>query len=83
MMPVESHDLAHDFPELRAQIHKLKLEDAHFARLFSAYEALDREVRRMETDIEPVADKVVEEAKKKRLALKDELYKRLHAPQAG
>lgn len=74
-MYVEHHPLIKEFPEHRELIHTLKESDAHFARLFGEYHDVDREVIRMEEDIETVADHVVEDAKKRRLALKDALHK--------
>jgi uncharacterized protein YdcH (DUF465 family) len=73
-MDGEHHDLAHEFPEYKEEIHTLKMSDNHFARLFEKYHKIDREVRRMETNIEPVADSVLEGEKLIRLKLKDELY---------
>ena len=32
-MPVEHHDLVHEFPELKDRIHELKLGNAHFRSL--------------------------------------------------
>lgn len=73
-MTVEHHDLVHDFPEYRDQIHALKLKDNHFANLFEEYNKVDREVRRIEQEIETPSDAYTEEMKKKRVKLKDELY---------
>ncbi len=73
-MTIEKHDLVHEFPELRDKIHELKTTNAHFARLFEEYHAADREVRRMEEEIETPSDEVVEQAKMKRVHLKDQLY---------
>lgn len=75
----EHHDLAHELPEFKQAMHELKVSNAHFAKLFDAYHAADKEVRRMEEEIEPVADHVLEDAKKSRLALKDELFAMLKA----
>jgi len=73
-MTVHHHDLATEFPEFKDTIHELKTSNAHFAKLFSEYEEVDREVVRIEQDIEPTSDDYLEAQKKKRLALKDELY---------
>lgn len=75
----EQHDLIHEFPEYRDRIHKLKQEDAHFRRLSDEYHELDRQVHRAETDVEPLSDEHLEELKKKRLSLKDQLYALLKA----
>jgi uncharacterized protein YdcH (DUF465 family) len=76
----EQHDLSHEFPEYRDRIHSLKLESAHFRKLADEYHELDRQVHRAETDVEPLSDEHVEELKKRRLLLKDELYALLKAP---
>ena len=47
------HELAEDFPEHAAKIHDLRLSDAHFAKLADNYHALNRDVHRAETDVEP------------------------------
>ncbi len=76
-MSVEHHDLIHEFPELKDRIHELKLNDVHFRRLFDAYHELTREVENMQNEVTPVATHTEEEAKLRRLRLKDELYSML------
>lgn len=73
-MTVESHELAHEFPEYRERIHELKISNHRFAALLDEYDALDREIRRVEQEIETPSDIYTEELKKKRVLLKDELY---------
>lgn len=68
------HELAAEFPEFAQQIHDLKTTDAHFARCFDAYHVVNRQVHRSEINVEPVADKVMTDLRKERVALKDELY---------
>ena len=75
----EHHDLLHELPEYKDKIHELKMGNAHFAKLFDKYHEVDHEVRRIEQGIETPADEYTEEVKKKRLALKDELFKMLQA----
>jgi uncharacterized protein YdcH (DUF465 family) len=75
----EHHDLLHELPEYKDKIHEMKLSNAHFAKLFDQYHEVDHEVRRIEQGIETPADDYTEEVKKKRLALKDELFKMLKA----
>lgn len=70
----EKHDLVHEFPEYRDVIHKLKTSNPHFARLFDEYHEVDHEIHRIETDIETTSDDYLEEKKKQRLNLKDELF---------
>ena len=73
-MMVEKHDLIHELPEYREQIHELKMSDKHFARLFEEYHDLDHEVRRIEEGVENTGDAYLEDLKKRRLKLKDEMY---------
>ena len=73
-MTVEKHDLLHELPEYREQIHNLKISNNHFARLFEEYHDVDHEVRRIETGVEATSDDYLEQRKKARLKLKDEMY---------
>ncbi|MBU0657044.1 MAG: DUF465 domain-containing protein [Gammaproteobacteria bacterium] len=70
----ESHDLAVEFPEYKEQIHNLKMEDRHFARLLEEYNDVDAQLNRIGQEIEVHADDFVESLKFRRLHLKDELY---------
>lgn len=67
------HELAAEFPQDAAIIHKLKLEDAHFAKLADSYHELNREIHRIESEVEAASDERAETLKKKRLALADEI----------
>jgi uncharacterized protein YdcH (DUF465 family) len=71
----EKHDLVHELPEHRDTIHNLKMTNNHFARLFDEYHEVDHEVHRIETGAENTSDDYLEERKKVRLHLKDELYR--------
>lgn len=81
-MKVEKHDLIHELPEYREQIHTLKTSNAHFARLFDEYHDVDHEVRRIEEGVENTSDEYLEGRKKIRLQLKDELFHMLKAQPA-
>ncbi len=70
----EKHDLIHELPEHRDTIHRLKMSNNHFAKLFDKYHEVDHEVHRIETGVENTSDDYLEERKKQRLHLKDELY---------
>lgn len=76
-MDIEHHDLAHEFPELKERIHELKTQDAHFHKQFERYDTVTKDIERLEKEEIPVSDPTIEEKKKERLALKDELYKML------
>lgn len=73
-MEIEKHDLVHELPEYRDTIHTLKMENRHFARLFDDYHEVDHEVRRIEMGVENTSDDYLEDRKKTRLKLKDELF---------
>ena len=62
------------FPEFRDLITKLKTEDAHFARLFEQHNDLDQRIKNIETHIEIGTPLEVENLKKEKLRLKDEMY---------
>lgn len=78
-MSVDHHDLVHEFPEFRERIHRLKVEDPHFRKLFDEYHELTRDIENMENEVEPVATQTEEQAKLRRLHLKDALYCLLNA----
>lgn len=65
------------FPEHRELISKLKTTDKHFEKLFDKHNELDEQIINLEKD--PVAaasrDEEIENLKKEKLHLKDELYK--------
>jgi uncharacterized protein YdcH (DUF465 family) len=71
----EKHDLVHELPEHRDTIHDLKKTNQRFSRLFDEYHRVDHEVHRIETGVENTSDEYLEERKKVRLYLKDELYR--------
>ena len=75
------HELAEEFPEYAAQIHHLRETDGHFHRISNEYHELNRAIHRAETDIEPCDDFRMEEMRKQRLALKDEIYGMLAKPE--
>ena len=73
------HELAEEFPEHIDTMHRLKTEDAHFAKLFDAYHEVNRAIHRAETNIEPTDDAHMEDMRKQRMQLKDEIYGMLTA----
>ena len=78
-MPIENHSLTNEFPELREKIHELKISDSHVQKLFGAYDAVVHEVQKIENAGINTSDDYLEELRKKRLKLKDELYALLKA----
>lgn len=78
-MTIEHHDLVHEFPQLRDRIHDLKGSNLHFRKLFDEYHTLTTSIENMEKGATTVATHTEEEAKKRRVHLKDELYRMLVA----
>jgi len=70
----EHHGLVQEFPEYKEQIHSLKVNDPLFVELFEKYESLDKEIYRIEMQIENTSDEYLEGLKIKRVKLKDQLY---------
>ena len=73
----EHHSLAKEFPEYKDRIHEMKIENPRFAKLFENYDEVDKEIYRIEEEIETPSDEYTEELKKKRLFLKDQIYRML------
>lgn len=67
------HELHDAFPGHADRIHALKEGNAHFARLAEAYHGLNREIHRAETDVEPMGDFALQDLRKRRLVLLDEI----------
>lgn len=61
--------------EHKKEIHELKLNNAHFAKVFEKHNALDKKVEDAETDRVILTDMELENLKKEKLLLKDEIYK--------
>lgn len=60
--------------EYRDIISKLKVEDAHFAKVFDRHNELDDQVTKAENGDTPLSDIELENLKKEKLKLKDEAY---------
>ena len=76
------HELAEEFPDHLETIHNLKTSDAHFAKLFEDYHVLNREIHRAETDVEPTSDERILDLRRRRVALKDEVFALLKQEQS-
>ena len=76
---IENHSLALELPEYKEAIHRLKLSDAHFAKLFDEYHATDKEIHRIEQGAEVSSDSYIENLKKQRLHIKDALFSMLRS----
>lgn len=73
------HELHEEFPDKADRIRALKASDNHFARLAEEYHRLNRAIHRAETDVEPTSDDHLEDMKKRRLRLKDDIFAILSA----
>ena len=82
-MHVDHHDLYSEFPEMRDAIDVLKMEVGYIGNLFGRYNRLTGKVEDLEEHDMPVADFTLEDMKKARVKLKDEIYQLLRAFRAG
>ena len=73
------HELHEEFPEHAEKLTALKTSNAHFAKLADEYHEINRQVHRAETNVEPMDGLAEGELRKKRSALKDEIYGMLTA----
>ncbi len=72
-MSHSAHDLAAAFPDAAAKLHSLKLGNAHFQKLSETYYQLDKAIHRAETGIEPTSGQHLEDLKKQRLTVLDQV----------
>ena len=61
--------------EYKEEIHELKMNNAHFAKVFDKHNELDQKVEDAEADRVILTDVELEILKKEKLLLKDEAYK--------
>lgn len=73
------HELSEEFPDKTNEISSLKQSNAHFARLVDEYHEVNRDVHRAETNVQPTDELHEAEMRKKRMVLKDEIWKMLSA----
>lgn len=67
------HELQDEFPDQTPLIERLSNTNYEFGRLASAYEEVNRHIWRIESEDEPTTDVVLEQLKKRRLLLKDDI----------
>ena len=79
-MDLLKHDIVNEFPQLKDKIHALRGNNAHFAKLFDQYDALNRAIAKLEGGVGAITDEAMEIEKKKRLKLKDEITQMLNHP---
>ncbi len=61
--------------EYRDEIHELKQQNAHFAKIFEKHNELDNKIEHATNGDIPMTDMEIERLKKEKLLLKDEAYK--------
>ena len=76
-MDLLNHDLAHEFPEHLEKMRTLKASDAHFAKLFDAYDDNNHAIKKYELGGAVISDDALELMKKQRLKTKDDIYQYL------
>ena len=62
------------FPEYRDLISKLKKSDLHFQKIFDEHNDLDQKIKNIESGIAVDTSESIENLKKQKLKLKDQLY---------
>ncbi|PCI33193.1 MAG: hypothetical protein COB54_05470 [Alphaproteobacteria bacterium] len=68
------HTLAEEFSEHLDKMHNMKLTNQYFVNLHEKYDKANEEINQIESGLEPTSDIFLEDLKKKRLVLKDEIY---------
>jgi hypothetical protein len=69
----EHYDFAQEYPEYKDKIHTLKMNNRHFLKLFDEHHEVNKEILRIEKGVEAASDARLEDLKKKRLHLSDEM----------
>jgi len=69
--PIERESM---FPEYRELMTQLKTSDRHFSHLFDKHNKLDQKIQRMDAHAEPSTLEAIENLKKEKLLLKDQIY---------
>lgn len=72
-MSDSGHDLHSEFPGEESCLRRLKMESEAFRGLADRYHRIAKEIHRIETGIEAASDQRLEERKKERLAILDEV----------
>lgn len=68
-----AHDLHAEFPNDVEILHELKVSDGHFRTVSDRYHDINKEIHRIESEVEAASDERSEELKKQRLLILDEV----------
>lgn len=79
----EKHDLVDELPEFRDRMHHLNQSDPRFAHLFDKYHRVEHEVHDIEMGNATASDDYLEQRKRLRLYLKDQLFDMLRDDDSG
>lgn len=77
------HELRDEFSELGVLIERLTKTNYEFGRLAAAYDEINRHIWRIESEVESTSDDVLENLKKRRLLLKDDIAALITRVQEG
>lgn len=71
---MDKHFFLNEFPDWKDKILELKNSNAHFKRLYEAYNDTNHQVEKIENSTEPADDQFLNFLRMKRVQLKDELW---------
>ncbi|MDO5621992.1 MAG: YdcH family protein [Paracoccus sp. (in: a-proteobacteria)] len=77
------HAIHEEFPADAEVIHKLKVSDAHFARLLEEYDDVNDDVENAAANVTPMSDAAETDLRKKRAHLKDEIARAIAEAKKG
>lgn len=72
-MSYKPHDLVAEFPEDQELLRQRKLTKGHFAVLADRYQEVNHAIVRIESELDPASDARLEDLKKERLSLLDQI----------
>lgn len=72
-MSDNGHDLHNEFPADGDIVHRLKLGDARFQEIAHRYHLLNKQIQSAESGIAPASDARLDDLRKRRLGLLDEV----------
>lgn len=78
-----SHGLHAEFPNDGDTLNQLKVSDQHFRTVSSRYHDTNKEIHRIESEVEAASDERVEDLKKQRLLMLDEVAALIAKAKAG
>lgn len=81
-MTRKPHELSDEFPDQIKLIRQLKGDNQHFSRLCEEYDVINHDIHLAETNVQPTDELTEHDMRKKRLALKDEIWQMLKSAQS-